>query len=640
MRIVGIRESRIAKVLVLLHIERLKSGMIYSKRLSISLAKMINVNRTAFLRQSSLRCLFGWRLLCAVIGAQLVSTTGVRSVGILSRCALLMTAGLSWSAASATPSQQAYLKASNTDPGDSFGGSVAVSGNTMVVGAPSECSNATGVNGNQNDNSAGSSGAAYVFVRSASGWSQEAYLKASNTGANDQFGTTLAVSGDTVVIGAPGESSQATGVNGNQSDNDAPYSGAAYVFVRSGTNWTQQAYLKASNTELLDLFGISVTVSGDTIVVGANRESSRATGVNGDESDNSAQYAGAAYVFVRSGTNWSQQAYLKASNTGGPGYFGGSVSVSRDTVVVGAGGEGSSATGVNGSQNDTNAPYAGAAYVFVRSGTNWTQQAYLKASNSGSNNYFGGAVSISGETVAIGANGEPSNATGVNGNQSDKSALNSGAAYVFVRRGTNWSQEAYLKASNTEAEDLFGLSISISGDIVAIGATGESSNATGVNGSQNDNTAPNAGAAYVFVRSGMNWTQQAYLKASNTGAGDFFGGSVAVSRDTVVAGASGEGGSATGVNGNQSNTNAPDSGAAYVFTGLGSGPQVSVVPDGTGGYFIRFDGAPDTPYRLQRAINVTGPWETIATLTGPPAGGLLEHHDMPLSQAFYRTVQP
>src|SRR5260221_6190414 len=340
MRIVGIRESRIAKVLVLLHIERLKSGMIYSKRLSISLAKMINVNRTAFLRQSSLRCLFGWRLLCAVIGTQLVSTTGVRSVGILSRCALLMTAGLSWSAASATPSQQAYLKASNTDRGDSLGGSVAVSGNTMVVGAPSECSNATGVNGNQNDNSAGSSGAAYVFVRSASGWSQEAYLKASNTGANDQFGTTVALSDDTVVVGAPGESSQATGVNGNQSDNDAPYSGAAYVFVRSGTNWTQQGYLKASNTELLDLFGISVTVSGDTIVVGANRESSRATGVNGDESDNSAQYAGPAYVFVRSGTNWSQQAYLKASNTGGGGFFGGSVAVSKGTVVAGGRGGG------------------------------------------------------------------------------------------------------------------------------------------------------------------------------------------------------------------------------------------------------------------------------------------------------------
>src|SRR6266851_9295205 len=141
---------------------------------------MINVMRTAFLRQSSLRCLFGWRLLCAVIGAHLVSATGVRSVGILSRCALLMTAGLSWSTATAAPSQQAYLKASNTDSGDSFGGSVTVSGDTIVVGAPSESSNTTGVNGNQNDNSASSSGAAYVFVRSASGWSQQAYLKASN----------------------------------------------------------------------------------------------------------------------------------------------------------------------------------------------------------------------------------------------------------------------------------------------------------------------------------------------------------------------------------------------------------------------------------------------------------------------------
>ncbi len=188
---------------------------------------------------------------------------------------------------------------------------------------------------------------------------QQAYLKASNTGAFDLFGSTsVAVSGDTVVVGALYEESNATGVNGDQADNSASAAGAAYVFVRTGTNWTQQAYLKASNTDVLDEFGGSVAISGDTIVIGAMLESSSATGVNGDQGDNNAEYAGAAYVFVRTGTNWTQQAYLKASNTGAGDFFGSSVAVSGDTLVVGAAHEGSNATGVNGDEGDNNAENA------------------------------------------------------------------------------------------------------------------------------------------------------------------------------------------------------------------------------------------------------------------------------------------
>ena len=193
--------------------------------------------------------------------------------------------------------QQAYLKASNTGSGDVFGYSVAVSGDTVVVGAWGESSSATGVNGNQNDNSAANAGAAYVFTRSGTTWSQQAYLQASNTNAHDQFGTSVAVSGDTVVVGANYESSNATGVNGDGSDDSVPQAGAGYVFTRSGTTWSQQAYLKASNTGMGGGFGISVAVSGDTVVVGANYESSNATGVNGNQSDNSAWAAGAAYIF-------------------------------------------------------------------------------------------------------------------------------------------------------------------------------------------------------------------------------------------------------------------------------------------------------------------------------------------------------
>ena len=461
--------------------------------------------------------------------------------------------------------QQAYIKASNTDGGDLFGWSVASSGNTVVIGADREDSNATGINGNQSDNSAISAGAVYVFMRNGIHWSQQAYLKASNSGSGDRFGLSIAISGDTLVVGAAFEDSNATGVNGSQSDNSANSAGAAYVFTRSGTTWSQQAYLKASNNEIFNQFGFSVAISGDTVVVGADLEDSNATGVNGDENDNSAENAGAAYVFIRNGEQWSQQAYLKSSNSGGGDLFGISVAISSDTVVVGAIGEDSNATGVNGDENDNSAEDAGAAYVFTRTGTQWSQQAYLKASNNDIFDQFGFSVAISGDTVVVGADLEDSNATGINGDQSDNSAISAGAAYVFTRSGRVWSQESYLKASNTEAGDDFGASLAIFGDTLVVGAYPEDSNATGINGDQGDNSAISAGAAYVFTRSGTVWTQQAYLKASNTDAVDGFGHSVTISDDTVVVGVLFDDSNATGINGDQNDNSAEDAGAAFVF---------------------------------------------------------------------------
>jgi hypothetical protein len=269
------------------------------------------------------------------------------------------------------------------------------------------------------------------------------------------------------------------------------------------------------------------------------------------------------------------------------------------------------------------------------------QQAYLKASNTGAFDLFGIAVAVSGDTVVVGADGESSNAAGVNGNQSDNSAANAGAAYVFVRNGTNWIQQAYLKASNTGANDYFGFALAVSGDTVVVGAYLEDSNATGVNGSQGNNAAPASGAAYVFVRHGMNWSQQAYLKASNTGANDQFGSRVAISGDTVVVGAHQESSNATGVNGDQSDNSAFASGAAYVFSGLGLGPTLTIVPEGSGGYFIRCAGHAGFIYRLQRDTSLTGSWPTIDTQTAP-ASGLVEFHDTPPlpGQAFYRTASP
>ena len=530
--------------------------------------------------------------------------------------------------------QEAYLKASLSSVGAYFGWSVAASGDTVVIGSPFGFGDPLWAIGNAGIYSPFRTGAALVFVRDGTNWTQQAYLRASNAGSNDWFGVSVAISGDTIVVGAEAEGSSARGVNGDQDNDSARQSGAAYVFVRNGTNWTQQAYLKASNTQGISptrfegaFFGHSVAVSGDTAAVGALWEGSNATGVNGDQDNYGARVSGAVYVFERTGTNWAQQAYVKASNPGVGDDFGASVSLSGDTLVVGAPMEDSNATGVNGDQTNNSAVNSGAAYVFTRSGTNWSQQAYLKASNPDGSpptfpppfpplpvtgDEFGHSVSVSGDIVVVGALYEDSNASGINGNQNDNSTAESGAAYIFVRNGATWSQQAYLKASNAEANDHFGISVAASGETVVVGAHGESSSATGVNGDSADNSVAASGAAYVFVRTGTNWSQQAYLKASNAGWSDRLGVAVAISGDTVVAGAIGESSHATGVNGDQSDNSVRESGAAYVFSGVG------IPPDSDGdGVIDAVDRCPNTPIgvvvdasgcSIGQLVSCDGPW--------------------------------
>jgi len=209
-------------------------------------------------------------------------------------------------------------------------------------------------------------------------------------------------------------------------------------------------------------------------------------------------------------------------------------------------------------------------------GSSWSQQAYVKASNTDANDYFGYSLAISsdGSTLAVGARNESSRATGIDGNQVDDSAINAGAAYVFTRAGSSWAQQAYVKASNTEADDWFGRSLALSADgsTLAVGAIFEASNATGIGGNQADNSAFAAGAVYVFTRAGSSWSQEAYIKASNTDAGDMFGGAVALSSDgfTLAVGAPNESSNSTGIGGNQADNSAIDSGAVYVFTRAGS----------------------------------------------------------------------
>jgi hypothetical protein len=407
-------------------------------------------------------------------------------------------------------SQEAYIKASNTDPNDRFGASVALDGNTLAIGAPNESSNATGVNGEQTDNSAFWSGAVYVLTRDGVGaWSQQAYIKASNTEAGDprvqtgeNFGGSVALSGDTLAVGAWGEDGGSTGIDGDQDSNDAEDSGAVYVFVRDGGGtWSQQAYIKASNTGVRDRFGHSVALSAHTLVVGAPWESSDAIGVDGDQQNDNADFAGAVYIFDRdlSGT-WQQISYVKASNTGFDDEFGWAVGFVGDTVAVGAPGERSSATGINGDQSDNSSARAGAVYVFERDrSAKWTQQAYLKATNTNAQDEFGRSLDLTTESLAVGAPFESSSAVGINGDQTDNSNDEAGAAYLFTRDSeSNWSQNAYVKASNTDANDWFGWSVALGTQTLVVGANFEDSSAIGIDGDQSNNDLSTSGSAYLF----------------------------------------------------------------------------------------------------------------------------------------------
>jgi len=408
-------------------------------------------------------------------------------------------------------SQQAYLKASNPGVWDFFGTSLSLSadGGVLAVSASGEGSNATGIDGDQTNDSAPTSGAVYVFTQSGGAWSQQAYIKASNAQKSDNFGRSLALSadGNTLAVGAYAEDSNATGIDGNQADNSASASGAVYLFTQSADTWSQQAYIKASNTEASDYFGHRVALSsnGNVLAVSAKNEDSAATGIDGDQADNSATNSGAVYVFSRADGTWSQQAYIKASNPEENDWFGDSVALSSDGTVlaVGATGEDSAATGIDGDQTDNSVDLAGAVYVFTQSGDTWSQQAYIKASNSTGSDRFGASLALSADSrvLAVGADAEDSSATGINGDEADDSANSSGAVYLFSQNAGTWSQQAYVKASNTEEGDLFGVSgiaLSSDGSVLAVGAWDESGGATGINGDQADNSAEGSGAVYLY----------------------------------------------------------------------------------------------------------------------------------------------
>lgn len=490
------------------------------------------------------------------------------------------------SPATAPLKQICYLKASNPVEDAHFGcggsltghagnaAAISLDGNTIAIGAPHETSGATGVNGSQSDHSVYSAGAVYVFTRKGTTVAQQAYIKASNPGEGANFGSSVALSadGNTLAVAAYYEANAATGINGSQSDRSIPEAGAVYIFTRAGTSWSQQAYIKASNTGNAavgdgfaegDQFGYSLALSGDgnTLAVGAIGEDSNATGINGDQSDNSMNQSGAAYVFTRSGSAWSQQAYIKSSMTRPNVLFGYSIGVSGNgnTLAV--------------AEYDADRG-KGALYVLTRTGGTWSHQARIQADNAENGDSLGYSMAISedGNTIAAGAADEDCLIPGVNPAGCDKdqpSDTSAGAAYVFARNGTTWSQQAFIKSSNPHKSDWFGVRIAISGDgsTVAVSAAQEDGKSRGINGNQAELGASEAGAVYFYTRSAGTWSQQAYVKSSNAEASDEFGSAIALSRDgkTLLVAARGEDSGAKGVNGNQADNSVRDAGAAYLF---------------------------------------------------------------------------
>lgn len=387
------------------------------------------------------------------------------------------------------------------------------------------------------------------------------FFKAADVDFADAFGVSVALSADGTVlaVGMDGESSSARGVDGDFTDESMDFAGAVYVFRRGAAGWVQEAYLKASNTEAADYFGISVALSADgsVLTVGATGEDS---GVVGSQSDNSLDGAGAVYVFRRSGTTWAQEAYLKAGIPGLDDAFGAAVDLSGDgtLLAVGAPGEDSSAAQVDGDEANDAARGSGAVYLFRHDGTSWRREAYVKGSTNGFNQQFGASLALSadGATMAVGAPLDSS------------MALDGGSVTIFRDDGA-WAEEVVLHPSVPAYEDLFGFAVALDADgtTLAVGASDEDSDGSGIGTDPDNQLAPGSGAVYVFQRRVAGWEEEVFIKALDSETGDAFGYAVALSADgTMLAATSGyEDSGATGWNGLPSTGLAEMSGAVFLL---------------------------------------------------------------------------
>lgn len=357
--------------------------------------------------------------------------------------------------------ERAKLQAPSPNRKDLFGW-VALEGDTAAVGASQYFGTGT------------ERGYVCVFERTGDSWQERATLTAGDSELKDRFGNALSLSGDTILIGAPGDDGE---------------SGSAYVFVRSGSTWVQQAKLRANDPSPEDYFGMSVSLDGDTAVIGSFAE------------DDGGSDSGAVYVFDRSGTTWNQSAKIKALDAQEGDWFGLSVSHAGDRALIGA-----------PCDHDLGIA-SGAAYLFERSGTTWTQRAQLHPSDLQITVQFGYSVSLNGNEALIGGPG-----------YSEYSPGDKGCAYIFKDSGSVWTQQARLLPGDGDYGDRFGHAVSLRKGTAVIGAPW-------------DNLED--GSAYVFARSGTAWNEQAKLTGSDAGVGtgDLFGIDLAFDGATLLIGA-------------------------------------------------------------------------------------------------------
>lgn len=501
---------------------------------------------------------------------------------------------------SAMNSAITYLKASNTEANDWFGWSVTISGDgkTMAIGAPTEASSATGINGDQTSNASTTSGAVYVFAKVDGNWQQEAYLKASNTeqpsdgvltplpNPNARFGYQVALStdGNTLAVSAINEDSVSIGVNcdphnltySSASANSQGFVtktrdtniGAVYVFKRNGVQWTQQAYIKPiygyNNGNSSAAFGSSLALSGDgkTLVVGVALDNRKTTGITPATLEGDSSVAFKCLDFSSSSSTSSSSTSSTSSS---------SVSSSSKSSA--------------NSSSTAGGTSSGAVYIYTLGDGGWIEQAYLKAADADSSDEFGTAVALSynGDTLVVGAPNEDSKDT------SDKNdtvtiddltyKLNNGGVYLFARSGITWTQNAKIKPSNPHWEQAFGAAVAISGDglTLAVGAPGDKVTTGGINPNGTDykldpQVTAGSGSAYVFTKSDSAWSQQAYIKAANPVPYNSFGSAVSLSGNgnILAVGTWLESSQATGINGDQLDTGAQNAGAAFVFTRAGA----------------------------------------------------------------------
>jgi len=373
------------------------------------------------------------------------------------------------------------LTASDGGTDDLFGHAVAIDGDTALVGAPWDSDDAA------------LAGAVYAFQRTDSGWVQQAKLTPSDGAANQGFGRPVAIDGDYAIVGALGD------------DDNGSSAGAAYVLHRTSSGWSEGPKLTASDGAAQDLFGASVALDGAYALIGAYRDDDRGTD------------AGAAYLFHRTSSGWTELPKLTASDGVAYAYFGQAVAIDGDYAIVGAHGDGG---------------YVGAAYVFQRTSSGWTELAKLTASDGVAPDAFGTSVAIDSEYAVVGC-------------ACDLGGIDEGAAYVFHRTGSGWTELPKLSASDAAQGDEFGASVAIDGDYLLVGAPNHD-----VNG------AARAGAAYVFQRCGDVWKETAILASDHPTSDAQYGLSVALSAGDALVGAQQD-----DVSGPQSNE-----GAAYLHT--------------------------------------------------------------------------